>query len=473
MPTTENSAKPLIADALSPFGYNNLPPEWLAKNPQKFSAHKTLYDYQQDALKNALVALWAYYGKEDNSRYRPGELQTAENLRRQQFAALLNQQAGAGLVAPCDICYDNKHNSFAVLAERLAPENGKIAFERLINRMGFWMATGSGKTLVMLKLVENLRRLMDGGQIPHRKILILAPGNLLLGQIQKAAHEYNRANPRPMDMINLRDWRTLAGRDAVFYHDATNVADERKKKRIDWRDFENNGEWYVLLDEAHRGQAEDSKRQAYYSLLARAGFLFNFSATFTDREDIMTTAAKFNLSDFTANAYGKHLRLCGAEFRAFANQRKGDYDDDEKQCIVLQSMMALALVKQNAAKLCADAEQHCIPPPYHKPLIGNTYQFRQCAGKERRLCARFFETATIPPNKCQNEVRRGTLPGQGTGIKAKHANGNNMPQQIAISKIGDILFETATIPAALAEKLTLSISLEKRLSCNPLCAIRP
>ena len=117
-----------------------------------------------------------------------------------------------------------------MLAERLAPENGKIAFERLINRMGFWMATGSGKTLVMLKLVENLRRLMDGGQIPHRKILILAPGNLLLGQIQKAAHEYNRANPRPMDMINLRDWRTLAGRDAVFYHDATNVADERKKE---------------------------------------------------------------------------------------------------------------------------------------------------------------------------------------------------------------------------------------------------
>ena len=49
--------------------------------------------------------------------------------------------------------------------------------------------------------------------------------------------------------------------------------------------------WFVFLDEAHKGAREDSKRKAYYSRLVKNGFLFNFSATFTDEDDIVTTVA--------------------------------------------------------------------------------------------------------------------------------------------------------------------------------------
>lgn len=369
MPRNDKPAKPLLSAALSPFGYNNLPPDWQTPDLEKFSAEKTLYGYQQKALENALLSLWLYY--EHCGEYHFGEPQMAEQERRDKFAELLNERAGETHAAPKDILYGAKERAFPVLAERLSPQDGRISFERLTNRMSFWMATGSGKTLVMLKLAENLRRLAAAGKIPERKILILAPSDLLLRQIQTAAREYNRANHRPLDLVNLRDWRSLSGRgrDAIFYHRSDNIADERKKALVDWRDFENNGEWYVLLDEAHRGEAQDSKRQAYYSLFARAGFLFNFSATFTDREDIMTTAAKFNLADFTADSYGKHIRLCGAEFRAFNAKRKDDHDDGEKQRIVLQSMLALALVKKQITQLRAAAEQANIAPPYHNPLM--------------------------------------------------------------------------------------------------------
>lgn len=74
----------------------------------------------------------------------------------------------------------------------------------------------------------------------------------------------------------------------VFYYRSDNLSDEQKRNIIDFRSYENDGQWY-LLDEAHKGDREDSKRQQIYSIMSRAGFLFNFSATFTDDRDIVTT----------------------------------------------------------------------------------------------------------------------------------------------------------------------------------------
>ena len=79
----------------------------------------------------------------------------------------------------------------------------------------------------------------------------------------------------------------------VFYYRSDNISDEQKEKIIDFRSYDNNGEWYILLDEAHKGDKEYSKRQHIYSILSRNGFLFNFSATFTDERDIVTTVANF------------------------------------------------------------------------------------------------------------------------------------------------------------------------------------
>ena len=65
----------------------------------------------------------------------------------------------------------------------------------------------------------------------------------------------------------------------------------------------------MLLDEAHKGDTSESKRQLYYSLMSRNGFLFNFSATFTDDIDILTTASEFNLESFIKRGYGKNVYL--------------------------------------------------------------------------------------------------------------------------------------------------------------------
>jgi len=81
------------------------------------------------------------------------------------------------------------------------------------------------------------------------------------------------------------------------------------------------------LDEAHKGDREDSKRQQIYSIMSRAGFLFNFSATFTDDRDIVTTAYNFNLSEFIRRGYGKHIYVFEQETTAF--RKNEDFTESE------------------------------------------------------------------------------------------------------------------------------------------------
>lgn len=62
--------------------------------------------------------------------------------------------------------------------------DSKIPFSYFINRMSFWMATGSGKTLVIVKLIELLGTLMSRGEIPKKDILFLTCREDLLDQFK-------------------------------------------------------------------------------------------------------------------------------------------------------------------------------------------------------------------------------------------------------------------------------------------------
>ena len=58
----------------------------------------------------------------------------------------------------------------------------------------------------------------------------------------------------------------------IFYYRSDNLSDEKKENIIDFRNYDNHGRWYILLDEAHKGDREDSKHQQIYSILSRNGF---------------------------------------------------------------------------------------------------------------------------------------------------------------------------------------------------------
>ncbi len=182
--------------------------------------------------------------------------------------------------------------------------------------MSFWMATASGKTLVIVKMLELLRQLMQRSEIPAHDVLVLAHRDDLLEQLRRHVDEFNAAGGLYIRLRELREYAETRrampslfhGQEmTVFYYRSDNLSDEQKEKIIDFRSYDNDGGWYILLDEAHKGDKEDSKRQYIYSILSRNGFLFNFSATFIDERDILTTVSNFNLSEFVRKGHGKHI----------------------------------------------------------------------------------------------------------------------------------------------------------------------
>ena len=364
---------PLLEPITQTLNYGDLPETWRVPEIERFSAHKTLYDYQEDALRRAARALYLYYGKGEND-YHVGEPQATDNARKLSLTnlydhSLLNDFSVKKHETKADRQNLKENPVFKILSEFITPLDEEIPYQHLINRMCFWMATGSGKTLVMVKLVEHLHRLMEQREIPHHNILILAPSEYLIGQIRRTIEEFNQSG-LSINLVHLREsGKVSQGRlgdvVTVYYHRSDNLSVIQKDALTDYRRYENHGKWYVLLDEAHKGGKEDSKRQAYYAVMSRHGYLFNFSATFTDPEDIITTVKKYNLEEFIKNGHGKNIYLNEKQYEAF-KYRELEISHDERRKIVLKSLITLAYVSLRVKEL---RTQTGLEKLYHLPLM--------------------------------------------------------------------------------------------------------
>jgi len=372
-------AKELLQEMVEAISFDDLPPAWNSFDLESFSRDKRLWREQQDALRHALRALQRYY--DEWSDYRPGEAGASAEARKVEF---LNWYRRNGL-DPADLEIVLKNHTIknreliALLGDYYQPAREEalqvstrvyFSYRDFINRMGFWMATGSGKTLVLIKLIELLHHLIQLEEIPAHDILVLTYRDDLIDQLKAHVQEFNAGHADlSIRLYSLKDYaqvkrgpRPLPGELPVFIYRSDNLSDEAGQKILDFRSYENEGRWYVLLDEAHKGDSEESKRQHIYSILARNGFLFNFSATFTDVHDIATTVYNFNLAEFIRAGYGKHIAVLEQEIRAFRDQDE-DYTDEEKQKIVLKSLLMLAYA-QDFQSLTDFASLQ-----YHKPLL--------------------------------------------------------------------------------------------------------
>ncbi|UTI86324.1 DEAD/DEAH box helicase family protein (plasmid) [Mammaliicoccus sciuri] len=239
--------------------------------------------------------------------------------------------------------------------------------------MSFWMATGSGKSLVLIKLITILNTLIENNEIPNRDILILVPRDDLMEQLILLIDEYNKTIDNSfIELHSLKDLDEVKYSNSfnldtiqVFYYRSDNISDVEKEKQINFKNYDNNGEWYILLDEAHKGGKEGSKRQAYFTSLARNGFLFNFSATFTDELDKATTIYNFNLEKFIMYGYGKNIYLSNSEYTSFIKSKKEvDFTNFEKEKIVAKSLIMLT-----ATKLSRESIRDLNLDMFHSPLL--------------------------------------------------------------------------------------------------------
>ena len=350
-----------------------LPETYRFINVERFGEQVNLFPYQQQALQSVMNCLHLYF-KEGKEKFLEHYKHTyGFNDVRTKLPLIKDPKTDK--------------ESFSLLEQHFDTVNDTLSFEQICNRASFWMATGSGKTLVMVKLIEILFQLSqlseEEGGIPKNDILILAPKPKILEQIKEQVNIFNQKNDLQIDLRELKDWEQYKrskpnlyeeNRVTVFYYNSFNIkhtgidtANETLYSNYLHGTDDNGikyGSWYVLLDEAHKGVTGDSIKQSIYTVLAKNGFLFNFSATFTDAIDKATTVFNFNLEKFINAGYGKHLKVTQQEFKNFNKKNQEEYTEEDRRNIVLKSLIALAVVKK--AKKEIDIIKKGM---YHNPLM--------------------------------------------------------------------------------------------------------
>lgn len=345
-----------------------IPSDWRYRELKQFGLDWELFPYQQKAVENITDLLYLLYHDWQNKVIE----------RNKQDIVRLYRSNGLGQELENSLAVTEESGSFKFLAN-FFPAGTRIPFETFTNRAAFWMATGSGKTLVMIKLLAVLGDLIDKKLIPQKDILILAPKDEILDQIKEHIDKFNKGSEITINLKNLKEYEGVKNQQSifnkneitVFYYRADNisgkdmVAKKKDGQRLDYESIFNEGNWYLILDEAHKGEKETSLRQQYFMALTKNGFLFNFSATFTDDLDITTTVFDYKLDTFLKDGYGKKLYVSDSNFEHF-NRRDDDADfsDNDKKNIIAQSLMVFALAKSHFHKLRAVNKNL-----YHAPLL--------------------------------------------------------------------------------------------------------
>lgn len=304
---------------------------------KSFDSNKELLDYQQQALINAFRMLVAYFRDFKGSK--------------KAFYAFYQEHYS---FANCD--FTNKKLN-PLLKDYFKVENGCVSFENFINRLAFYMATGSGKTIVIIKLVELLSVAMGIGLIPKKNIMFFSANENLIKQFEKEIEKYNRGKDYSKQ-IDFKNLKSVTHKDfhrapkgffekiALFYYRADLMNDEESKENLlNYKDYWDNGENYVILDEAHKGNKSESKRQAIFSLLSLKGFLFNFSATFTEESDLITSVYNLSVGEWVKLGYGKEsVLLKKNNLNAFKDSK--DLNDREKEIALLKALLLLGMQKR-------------------------------------------------------------------------------------------------------------------------------
>ncbi|GAA9264627.1 DEAD/DEAH box helicase family protein [Helicobacter pylori] len=303
---------------------------------KSFDNNKELLDYQQQALINAFRMLVAYFKDFKGSK--------------KAFYAFYQEHYS---FANCDFA---KKKLQPLLKNHFKAENHCVSFENFINRLAFYMATGSGKTIVIIKLVELLSVAIRMGLIPKKNIMFFSANEHLIKQFEKEIEKYNRSKDyfKQIDFKNLKSVKNedfhhapkIVEQIALFYYRADLMNDEESKENLlNYKDYWDNGENYVILDEAHKGNKSESKRQAIFSLLSLKGFLFNFSATFTEESDLITAVYNLSVGEWVKLGYGKEsVLLKKNNLNAFKELK--DLNDREKETALLKALLLLGMQKR-------------------------------------------------------------------------------------------------------------------------------
>ena len=184
-----------------------------------------------------------------------------------------------------------------------------------LNKLAYWSATGSGKTLLMHANILQYQFYLDkhGRRRELNRIILLTPNE---GLSQQHLREFETAGISA-ELFN-QDGRGLFAGQAVEILDIHKLKDEKGDKTFAIDAFEGNN--LVLVDEGHRGASggEEGAWMRFRNALCEKGFSFEYSATFGQavkgNKKLTDTYAKNILFDYSyryfyGDGFGKDYQI--------------------------------------------------------------------------------------------------------------------------------------------------------------------
>ncbi len=162
-------------------------------------------------------------------------------------------------------------------ADQIAPFDEQAEAWPQLNKLAYWSATGSGKTLLMHANILQYQHYLTqhGRRRELSRIILLTPNE---GLSQQHRRDFETAG-MAAELFN-KDGRGLFAGRAVEILDIHKLKDEMGDKTVAIDAFEGNN--LVLVDEGHRGASggEEGTWMRFRNALCEQGFSFEYSATF-------------------------------------------------------------------------------------------------------------------------------------------------------------------------------------------------
>ena len=185
-----------------------------------------------------------------------------------------------------------------------------------LNKLAFWNATGSGKTLLMhINIKQYLHYAKKHSKGHDSKILLITPNEPLSRQHLSVFH----LSGIPANIFTKNQSGMFTGLEVEII-EISKLSEESRDKTVAVDSFETHN--LVLIDEGHGGMSGDQWKK-FRDKLSTTGFAFEYSATFGQaisaaakgkKEDLTQEYAKSILFDYSykyfyEDGYGKDYRI--------------------------------------------------------------------------------------------------------------------------------------------------------------------
>ena len=186
-----------------------------------------------------------------------------------------------------------------------------------LNKVAFWAATGSGKTLMMhVNIKQYLNYAEKHNAKKLNRIMILTPNE---GLSKQHIEELHKSNFDAM-LFSKQGRESFFAGNTIDVIDINKLAEQDGDKTVAVDSFEGNN--LVLVDEGHKGSGGEVWK-SYRNKLTQEGFSFEYSATFgqaiaaqsgVSRAALLEEYGKATLFDYSYryfynDGYGKDYRI--------------------------------------------------------------------------------------------------------------------------------------------------------------------